>query len=76
MRGFVRVKYIALDGHFSHHQAVLMARENDLHLISKLRKDAALFEKYEGEYGGRGARKKYGERVELRKPAKEISEKE
>jgi putative transposase len=54
---------LALDGHFGHHQAVLMARENDLHLISKMRKDAALYEKYEGEYGGRGAKKKYGTRL-------------
>ena len=63
IRVFVRVKYIALDGHFGHHQAVLMARENDLQLISKLRKNAGVYEKYEGEYRGRGARKKYGEKL-------------
>lgn len=63
IRVFVRVRYIALDGHFGHHQAVLMARENGLELISKLRKDAAIYEKYEGEYSGRGARKKYGEKL-------------
>ena len=63
VRQFVKVRYLAMDGHFGHHQAVLMARENDLHLISKLRKDAVLFEKYEGTYGGRGARKKYGARL-------------
>ncbi len=63
VRVFIKVKYLALDGHFGHHQAVLMARENDLHLISKMRKDAALYEKYEGEYGGRGAKKKYGTRL-------------
>ena len=63
LRVFIKVKYVALDGHFGHPQAVLMATENDLHLISKLRKDAALYEKYEGEYGGRGAKKKYGTRL-------------
>ena len=63
VRVFIKVKYVALDGHFGHPQAVLMARENDLHLISKMRKDAALYEKYEGEYGGRGAKKKYGTRL-------------
>jgi len=67
MRVFVRVKYLALDGHFGHHQAVLMARANGLHLISKLRKDAALFEKYTGQYSGRGARKKYGEKLHYEK---------
>ena len=63
IRVFVKVGYVALDGHFGHHQAVLMARANGLHLISKLRKDTALSEQYEGEYAGRGARKKYGERL-------------
>jgi putative transposase len=63
IRVFGAVKYIALDGHFGHNQAVLMAHEHDLHLISKLRKDAALFEKYEGEYSGHGPRKKYGEKL-------------
>ena len=63
VRVFIKVKYVALDGHVGHHQAVLMATENDLHLISKLRKDAALYEKYEGAYGGKGAKKKYGTRL-------------
>jgi putative transposase len=63
LRVFVKVKYLALDGHFGHNQAVLMAMENDLHLISKMRRDAALFEKYDGGYGGRGAKKKYGKRL-------------
>jgi putative transposase len=63
IKAFVSVKYPALDGHFGHNQAVLMAQANGLELISKLRKDAALFEKHEGEYGGKGAKKKYGERI-------------
>jgi putative transposase len=63
LRVFVRVKYLALDGHYGHPQAVLMAQQNDLQLISKLRKDAALSEPYEGEYGGRGPRRKYGARL-------------
>jgi putative transposase len=60
LRVFVKVKYLALDGHFGHNQAVLMALENDLHLISKLRRDTLLFEKYEGKQKPKGARKKYG----------------
>lgn len=64
VRVFVAVKYLALDGHFGHHQVVLMARESKLELISKLRRDAVLYEKYEGEYGGRGRRKKYGGRLD------------
>ncbi|MCA1638487.1 MAG: transposase, partial [Acidobacteria bacterium] len=67
IRVFVSVKYIALDGHFGHNQAVLLAREHKLHLISKLRKDAGLYEKYEGEYSGHGPRKKYGEKLDYAK---------
>ena len=62
-RFFVRVKYLVLDGHFGHAQAVRLAQENDLELVSKLRYDAALFEKYEGAYSGRGRRKKYGQKL-------------
>jgi len=60
---FIKVRYLAMDGHFGHHQAVLMARECELHLISKMRRDAALYEKYDGEYSGKGAKKKYGARL-------------
>ena len=63
LRKFVAINYLALDGHFGHNQAVLMARTNELHLISKLRCDAALFEKYAGEYGGTGRRNKYGAKL-------------
>lgn len=63
LRKVVAVSYLALDGHFGHHQAVLMARANHLHLISKLRRDAALFEKYEGFSGGKGPPRKYGSRL-------------
>lgn len=63
LRPLVKVRYLALDGHFGHAQALLMARVHDLHLISKLRRDAALYEKYEGAYSGRGPRRKYGSRL-------------
>ncbi|MBA3600176.1 MAG: hypothetical protein H0W45_02900 [Acidobacteria bacterium] len=65
LRVFVKVEYLALDGHFGHHQAVLTAMENDLHLISKMRRDAALFEKYDGGYGGRGARKEVWKTIKV-----------
>ena len=63
LRQFVKVKYLALDGHFGHNQAVLMALENELHLITKLRRDTPLFEKYEGKQKPKGPRKKYGEQL-------------
>lgn len=75
VRVFVAVKHLALDGHFGHNQAVLMARENDLHLISKLRKDAGLYEKYEGAYSGHGPRKRYGEKINYEKLPKKYLKK-
>ncbi len=63
LRRFVKIRYLALDGHFGNNQAVLLARQNELELISKLRRDAVLFEKYEGKQSGRGARRKYGRRL-------------
>ncbi len=77
IRVFVQVKYVVMDGHFGHHQAVLMARHHDLHLISKMRLDAALFEKYEGEQNKRGPRRKYGGRVDYRRlPVKYLKKSE
>jgi putative transposase len=74
---FVSVKYLALDGHFGHNQAVLTAQSTGLELISKLRKDAAVFEKYEGKYGGKGAKKRYGERISYEKlPTKYLKKSE
>ena len=63
LRLFVKIKYLALDGHFGNNQAVLMAQQNGLELISKLRKDTVLFEKYEGKDGGKGRKRKYGTRL-------------
>ncbi len=65
LRDFIKVKYLAMDGHFGHNQAVLMAIANDLHLVSKLRKDVALYERYEGGYCGKGKPKKYGKRIRV-----------
>jgi DDE superfamily endonuclease len=57
------VTYLALDGHFGNHNALYMARQCGLHLISKLRCDAALYFPYTGPYAGRGPRRKYGPKV-------------
>ena len=53
-----------LDGHFGNHHAVQMARQSNLHLISKLRCDAALYFPYAGPYAGRGPHRKYGNKVD------------
>jgi hypothetical protein len=40
--GGISLTYLVLDGHFGNHNALQMARQRTLHLISKLRCDAAL----------------------------------
>jgi putative transposase len=57
------VTYLVLDGHFGNHNALQMARQCNLHLISKLRCDAALYFPYTGPYAGRGPHRKYGDKV-------------
>jgi len=58
------VTYLVLDGHFGNHNALHMARQCALHLISKLRGDAALYLPYTGPYAGRGPHRKYGRKVD------------
>src|SRR6266849_1264340 len=62
--GVVSLTYVVLDGHFGNHNALHMARQSNLHLISKLRFDAALYFPYTGPYAGRGPRRKYGRKVD------------
>jgi hypothetical protein len=62
--GVIPLTYLVLDGHFGNHHAVQMARQSKLHLISKLRYDAALYFPYTGPYAGRGPHRKYGHKVD------------
>ena len=61
---WVKVLYFVFDGAFGHNDALQMVRQLGLHLISKLRHDAALYFPYEGPYAGRGKRKKYGKKLD------------
>jgi hypothetical protein len=56
--------YLALDGHFGNYAAFVMVRQCGLHLISKLRSDAALCFAYTGAYKGSGPHCKYGNRLD------------
>jgi len=62
--GVVPLTYFVLDGHFGNHNALHMARRSHLHLIAKLRCDAALYFPYAGPYAGRGPRRTYGHKVD------------
>jgi hypothetical protein len=60
MSSFLRPTYLALDGHFGNYPAFSMVRQCGLHLISKLRSDAALCFPWDGQ----DHRCKYGKRVD------------
>jgi len=57
------IRYLVLDGHFGNKHALQMVRQCGLHLVSKLRHDAALHFVYQGKYAGQGPPRKYGDKV-------------
>jgi hypothetical protein len=63
LRIWVTVRYLALDGHFGNNNAVQMVQQCGLHLISKLRYDAALHFVYDGKQKRTGPRRKYGQKI-------------
>lgn len=63
--GLCPVSYLVLDGHFGHNNALQMVRQSTpLHLISKLRHDAALYFLYEGPQKCFGPRRRYGAKID------------
>ena len=58
------IPYCVLDGAFGNNNALQMVRRLDLHLISKLAKNSALYFPYTGEQNKVGARRKYGKKVD------------
>ena len=60
------LKYVVLDGHFGNYPSAFMLRETKLHLISKMRSDAALYPAFDGEYAGTGRPPKYGKKLDVR----------
>jgi putative transposase len=62
--GSIPLTSLVLDGHFGNHNALQMARQGNLHLISKLRCEAALYFPDTGPYAGRGPHRKYGRKLE------------
>jgi len=63
----IPLNYVALDGHFGNYPSAFMVRQENLHLISKLRSDAALYPAFEGEHRGPGPKPKYGAKIDVRK---------
>ena len=69
--GVIPIRYFLLDGYFGNNNTLQMVRACGLHLISKLRRDAALYLPPTTPYQGRGRPAIYGERLN----PKEIDEK-
>jgi len=61
-----KVVYFIFDGELGHSDALQMVRQVDLHLISKLRHNSALYLPYDGPYSGRGPHRKYGQKLDYR----------
>ena len=63
INNFILIRYLVLDGYFGNNNALQMTRRCGLHLISKLRRDAALYLPPMPPYTGRGCPRIYGERL-------------
>lgn len=62
--GSLPLTYLLLDGKFGNNNALQMTQQCGLHLVSKLRHDAALYFPYDGPYSGRGPYRKYGDKID------------
>lgn len=67
VKGVLSLSYLVLDGHFGNYPSAWMVRQTGLHLVSKLRWDAALYEPFSGKYRGRGPHPKYGDKIDVHK---------
>ena len=61
--GLLCLKHIVLDGKFGNYPSTWAVRQTGLHIISKMRQDAALYFPYKGLKPARGATPRYGEKV-------------
>jgi hypothetical protein len=70
VKGVLSISYLVMDGHFGNYPSAWMVVHAGLHLVSKLRYDAALYEPFSGKYGGRGPHPKYGDKIDVHKMKK------
>jgi putative transposase len=63
---FIPLTYLVVDGHFGNNNALQMARQVNLHIISKLRHDSALYIPYENPDDNKRSRRQYGEKLDYR----------
>lgn len=61
---FIPLTYLVLDGHFGNNNALQMARQVNLQIISKLRYDSALYVPYQNPDPNCRSRRKYGDKID------------
>ena len=62
----ILIRYLVLDGHFGNNNVLQMVRQTlSLHLISKLRHDAALYFLYDGAQSAKGRPRIYGNKLDF-----------
>ena len=60
----IPITYFVFDGAFGNNNSLQMVKQCQLHLISKLRRDSALYFPYTGEQNKYGAKRKYGRKLD------------
>ncbi len=60
----LKITHVVLDGHFGNYPATYAVRDCGLHIISKLRHDAALYLPYNGPKPPRGPMPRYGKKLD------------
>lgn len=61
----LHLRHLVLDGHFGNNNALQMTLQCGLQLISKLRRDAALYFLYDGPQATKGPQRRYGHKLDL-----------
>ncbi len=67
LRTLIEVRYVVLDGAYGYNEVMQLARQLDLALISKLKRNAALYFPHKGEQKSTGAKGKYGDKLDYKK---------
>jgi len=62
----LQVKHVVLDGKFGNYPSTWLVQQTGLHIISKMRQDAALYFPYDGDKPRRGPTPRYGKKLDYK----------
>lgn len=69
----IQIRYLVADGGFGNYTVAKIALELNLHLISKLQYNAALYFPFQGQYKGHGRPPKYGDKLDYKNIPQDIT---